>query len=203
MGRTRGPAPDGQQRGGTGQKPTSEVAAGEISAAEIFCAQVLQARMNQVVQPPQDTACHPALTPSPRPRTWGPLHNMGRISPGSCSLLLILTGTKIHLSMSDIYNKTPPQVCLMLCPDHLTTTHLCVSAQQTVFHKALQWPFGRRQCHEPYFQSGGQRKQLPQSHSVAGTTLLLILSLHNHHGQAFSLSYKLLSFANHFHAPIK
>lgn len=59
----------------------------------------------------------------------------------------------------------------MLCPDHLTATHLCVSEQQIVFHEALQQPSGRGQHQEPYFQSGGQRKELPQTHSIAGTTL--------------------------------
>lgn len=99
-GRTHSPAPDRRQQGGMGEKPTSEAAAGEISAAEIFCAQALQAHVNQVVQSPQDIAHPPALTPSARPQD--PLHNMGRISPGCCSLLLILTGTKTHLNMSDI-----------------------------------------------------------------------------------------------------
>lgn len=43
----------------------------------------------------------------------------------------------------------------------------------------------------------------PQNHLVAGTTLLLILSLQNHHRQVFSLSYELLSLADHLHVPIK
>lgn len=85
-----------------GQKPTSEVEAEEIFAAKIFRAQALQARMTEVVQPPQDIACSPALTPSPQPQTQDPLHDKGCISLGSCPVLLILTGTKIHLNTSDI-----------------------------------------------------------------------------------------------------
>lgn len=63
-------------------------------------------------------------------------------------------------------------------------------------------PHGK-QYHEPYFHSEEQKKELPQSHPIAGTTLMLIPSLQNHYRQVFSLSYKLLSLANHFHVPVE
>lgn len=109
----------------------------------------------------------PCTHPFPAATNMGPSERHGPSSPHgpahrcSCSSSLAQNHLSTYLTFEFLYSKTPSQVCLMLCPDHLTTTHLCVSDQQLVSHEALQQPSGRGQCHEPHFQRGGQSSPKP------------------------------------------
>lgn len=134
------------------------MAAREIFAAEILCTQALQAHMIQVVQPALDIASPLALTPSSWPGT-------GDTSPqdpalySSCSLAQKYTSTRSTFEF--LYNKTTLQICLMLCSDHITTTHLHVSEQQLAFHEALTAALWQRKIPRALLSRWGTEERAP------------------------------------------
>lgn len=74
---------------------------------------------------------------------------------GTCSLPLISLAQKLIstcLPLEVLYNRTPPQVCLVFCSDHLTTTHPHGSEQQLVFHEALQKPLEGNNATSPAYK---------------------------------------------------
>lgn len=142
---------------------------GSGSSRDLCCWTVLRPSAANSHEPSGSAALEHCPSPSTNPfsaatnmgaSAWhGPPSPRGPAHHSASSLAQKHLST--YLTFEFLYSKAPPQVCLMLCPDHLTTTHLCVSDQQLVFHEALQQPSGRGQCHEPHFQSGGQSSPKP------------------------------------------
>lgn len=72
-----------------------------------------------------------------------------------------------YLTLEVLYNG-PPQVCLVLCSDHLTATHLHGSEHGCSFTEA----FGGGQCHKPCLKVGDRGKSSPKVNPQQGHPFL-------------------------------